>query len=142
MRFLVDTNVYLDLILDRENSGKDAELFFKNCNLNKSQVYITSMSLRDIGYAVHRVYHDQHKTLQAQFRAYEICSKVIDITADDSINSLFSEVKDYEDSLVLEAAKRTLVDAIITNNVKNFKNDEIPVITPKEYNKIIANTVN
>ena len=142
MRFLVDTNVYLDLILDREKAGEEAELFFKNCYLSKNQIYITSMSLRDIGYAVHRVYHNQHKTLQAQFRAYQICSKVIDITADDSINSLYSDLKDYEDSLMLEAAKRTFVDAIITNNVKDFKNDEMPVITPKEYNEIIAKAVN
>ena len=137
MRVLVDTNVFLDLILNRGSDALQAELFFKNCVLNRMQTYITSMSLRDIGYTTHRVCHNQNDSLRAQFRAYELCNKVISITADDAINSLFSNVKDYEDSLAIEAAKREMLDLLITNNAKDFKNPEIPVLTPKEFNEII-----
>ena len=137
MRLLVDTNVFLDLILNRDQSGIEAENFFRNCFIAKFRTYLTSISFRDIGYITHQAFHDNDKSLKAQFRAYELCSKVISITADDSINSLFSDVKDYEDSLLIEAAKRELLDAIITNNTKDFKNCEVPVFTPKEFNRII-----
>ena len=65
-------------------------------------------------------------------KAYRICSKVVGISADDAIESLYSDFKDYEDSLINEAAKSNMVDAIITNNKRDFIAGEVPTYTPEE----------
>ena len=137
MRILVDTNVFLDIILDREEAADIAHTFFRNCYINNHQIYLSAMSLRDIGYVAHREYHDNWKTLNAQLRAYELCTKVISITNDDAITSLYSDMEDFEDSLIVEAAKREMLDLIVTNNIKDFKNSRFPVWTPKEFNEVL-----
>ena len=132
MRILVDTNVFLDLFLNREEFAKDAHNFFSWCANNKNDIYITSMSLRDIGYTAHRFFHNKNAAKTVQFAAYEACKKVIGISADSAIESLYSDIDDYENSLIVEAAKEELLDAIVTNNKKDFEKAGFPVFTPRE----------
>ena len=137
MRILVDTNVFLDFLLNRDSFGLDAKEFFINCKKGKHQIYITSMSLRDIGYVAHRYLKDNVKTRQIQLATYEMCSKVVGISSDSAIESIYSDMKDFEDSLIVEAAKESLSDLIITNNIKDFENCHFPVWTPKEFNEVV-----
>lgn len=133
MRILVDTNVFLDLLLDRNQEiGDKVEAFFNWCCYKKNRIYITSMSLRDIEYVAHRIYHDKKKAKEIQFSAYQMCSKVIGISADSAIESLYSDIDDYEDSLIIEAAKEEMLDVIVTNNKKDFLGSLFPVFTPEE----------
>lgn len=135
MYFLVDTNVYLDFLFNREGA-EEAAKFFDWCYKRRCRTYVTSISLRDIGYISHRILHSEKEARKILFEVYSHCSKVIGITADDAINSLFSGMNDYEDSLISEAADREMLNAIITNNKKDFKNSKVFAFTPKEMNDI------
>ena len=132
MRILIDTNVFLDFFLERENQFEDAETVFKNCFKQHHQIFITSMSLRDIGYVIQRTTHNHKKAKEFQISTYQICSKVIGISSDDAIESLYSEVNDYEDSLQMIAAEEAMCTAIITYNKKDFEKSKLPVYTPEE----------
>lgn len=136
MKLLVDTSVFLDLFWNRDN--QEAKRFFQFCLLKRNQLYITSQSLRDIEYTIKRLTHDSNIAKNLQMTAYSSCHKVIGISADAAIESLYSDVKDYEDSLQIEAAKESMLDAIITSNKKDFVNCGIPVFTPKEINDVWA----
>lgn len=132
MRFLVDTNVFIDLMFEREEGFIDALKFFNWCNIKKNRTYITSMSFRDIEYVAMKKYHDRKKVRPILMDIYSICSKVIGISADSAINSIFENYKDFEDELMVQTAKEEMMDAIITNNIKDFKDKGIAVLTPKE----------
>lgn len=132
MRLLVDTNVFLDLMLQRDEGCKHALEFFIWCRKNKNQTYITSMSLRDIEYVVMRKIHDKRKSNIVLNDVYSLCSKVVGVSADSAINSIFEDYKDFEDELLIQTAKENLLDAIVTNNVKDFDNRGIPVFTPQD----------
>ena len=132
MRLLVDTNVFLDFLLKRDEQCKYALEFFIWCRQNKNQTYLTSMSLRDIEYIAMRSLHDKRKANIVLADAYSLCSKVIGVSADAAINSIYEDYQDYEDELMIQAAKEELLDAIITNNTKDFENKGIPVFTPKD----------
>ena len=140
MYILVDTNVFLDLILERGDLSNSAKEFFKNAVKAKCRLYLSSNSIRDIGYIVSHIYHDSSKGKSAQMRAYELCHKVVSFTNDDAIEALYSNVDDYEDAVLVEIAKRELIDLIVTNNIKDFKNANFPVWTPEHFNKVISNT--
>ena len=73
-----------------------------------------------------------------QSRVYSLCSRVIGISADDAIGAMYSDYNDYEDGLIVEAAKSNMLDAIVTNNKKDFVNHGMPIFTPKELNDIWA----
>lgn len=132
MRLLVDTNVFLDFVLGRDSGCESALKFFIWCKQNKNQTFITSMSLRDIEYVSMRSLHDRQKVNGLLGDVYSLCSKVIGISADSAINSIFEDYKDFEDELLVQVAKEELLDAIVTNNKKDFINKGIPVFTPQE----------
>lgn len=142
MRILVDTNIFLDLFLKRDGCWENAQTFFHNCKKAKAEIYITSMSLRDIEYAIHRSTHDSFLARKAIVDAYSLCRSVIGISGDDAIESIYSDIKDFEDSLIVEAARNGMMNLIITNNLKDYRNCSFPVMTPKEYNEIIDNLYN
>ena len=90
------------------------------------------MSLRDIEYFVMKHVHDKTKTNRILSETYGLCSKVIGVSADAAINAIYEDYKDFEDELVIQTAKEELLDAVVTNNVKDYKDRGIPVFTPED----------
>ena len=131
MRLLVDTNVYLEHILKREKYDI-ARNFFKIALFRNNQVLITSMSLRDIEYLYHKKCQDREQTRKTMVGLYSMVYKVVSTTADAAIESLYNDVKDYEDSLQIIAAEESMCDAIVTFNKKDFELSKVPVFTPEE----------
>ena len=133
MRLLVDTNVFLDFLLERDKDTTNAsESFFRWAKEKNNEIYVTSMSLRDIEYVAHRKFHDKKASKMIQIAVYRMCYKVLGISPDAAINSLYSDIDDYEDSLIIEAAKELLLDGVVTNNKKDFLHAGIPIFTPSE----------
>ena len=139
MRLLVDTNVFLDFVLQRDENCKHALEFFLWCRKNKNQTYVTSMSLRDIEYVAMRNLHDKRKANMVIADVYSLCSKVVGVSADAAVGSIYEEYKDYEDELIVQTAKLEMLDAIVTNNIKDFANRGMPVFTPKQITKFNKN---
>lgn len=134
MRVLVDTNVFLDFYLKREDYDSAKEFFIK-CQKHKNQICVTPTILRDVEYISARLIHDKNKARQMRDSIYGICYKVIGISADSTIEALYSEIDDYEDALLAEAASEYLLDAIVTNNKKDFEKSSVPALSPAEINK-------
>ena len=131
MRLFIDTNVYLEYFLKREEFDSVYH-FFNHVILFHHQTYLSAMSLRDIGYIVHKYTHDIEKTRRIQLLAYKMTSKVASTSADSAIESLYVDENDYDDSLQYYVASETMCDAIITLNKKDYKQSKIPVLTPNE----------
>ena len=131
MKLLLDTNIYLELFLKRENYLLIKNLFFLFYR-NNLETYITTESLRDIEFILRRQLHDYKIAKLFQHKAYEITSKVISITNDTAIDALFSNFADYEDALQSFAAEESNIDAIITFNKKDYLNSNIPTFSPQE----------
>ena len=131
MKVLVDTNVFLEYFLRRENY-RDVDKFFLLAAKQYNQTFVTSMSLRDIGYTLHRYLHDERKTREAQLQVYGMVSKVVGVSADAAIDSLYSDAKDFEDALQVRAAEEAMCMAIVTFNKRDYQKANIPVFTPME----------
>ena len=138
MRLLVDTNVFLDLILKRGEYCKNALEFFVWCREHKNQTFVTSMSLRDIEYVAMKNLHDKEKVNSVLVDVYSLCSKVIGISADSAIASIYEEYKDFEDELIIQSAKEEMLDAVVTNNIKDYENRGISVFTPKDIVNMVS----
>ena len=57
MRLLIDTNVYLEFFLKRENYDS-VFAFFQYAARRNTQTCVSAMSLRDFGYTMHKFLHD------------------------------------------------------------------------------------
>lgn len=131
MKILVDTNVYLEMLLNREKS-EDAFAFFQQSLLRHNQIVMTSMTIRDIDYIVHKYTHDINKTRILLNKAYSMTSKVIPISEDTAIESIYSESADLEDTMQALAAEESMCDAIVSFDKRGFSDSKIPVFTPEE----------
>ena len=131
MKVLVDTNVFLEQLLHRERCG-DVDRFFYLAAKKYNQTFVTSMSIRDIGYVIHRLVHDETKARRAQLEVYCMVSKVVGVSADAAIDSIYSDAKDFEDALQVRAAEEAMCIAIVSFNKKDYQKANIPVFTPAE----------
>ena len=132
MRLLVDTNVFLDILMMRKPFNKDAKAFFVKARDNKDEIYVCGTTLKDLSYQGHRLYHSYEKTNKLLIDIYSRISRVVGVSTDDSIEALYMD-GDYEDNLIALTAETTMCDAIITRDkgLKNFK----VVLSPAEYLK-------
>ena len=97
------------------------------------------MTVRDAGYVIHTYLHNKEKTRLLLLEIYEMCSKIIPISSDAIIETLYSNHNDFEDGLVIEAANESMCDAIITSDKKGFKKADIPVYSLDEINNRLRN---
>lgn len=127
MRVLVDTNVILDLFLEREPFVNDAEALFKAIETQQLGGFVTATTLTDIFYIV-RKQRNREIAKQAIFRiltAMQVC------TVDRSIleAAISSQMPDFEDAIQLACAMSENLDAIVTRDVQDFTRTNLPILS-------------
>ena len=115
MKVLVDTCVIIDVLQDRKPFSGDAQKIFLLAAKNKITAYITAKSIADIYYITHRHTHNDKETRDILKKLF-LLFKVTDTSSDDCYNAISSKIKDYEDGIMSETAKR--IRSRIYNNKK------------------------
>ena len=139
MMAVIDTCFVLDALQNREPCGADAQSLFLLCANWEFDGFITAKSVTDIYYLTHRYTHSSIATLDV---VAKLCTlfKLLDTTAMDIRNALSSDVSDFEDAVMIETAKRSGTDCIITRNTKDYINSSVPIYTPSAFIALIRNT--
>lgn len=131
MRLLIDTNVAVDFLQSRDPFSEAALFLFQIIDVNGIDAFVTSKSITDIYYLVHRTTHNDTKTREIMRDFLEIVY-VLDTTQEDVVNALDSKTKDYEDAVMIETAIREEMDIIVTRNKKDFNKSPIRIYNPSE----------
>jgi predicted nucleic acid-binding protein len=141
MKVLLDTNVLLDAIADREPFCVEAKKIITLILDNKLDGYITANSTADIFYIArkHLTHTDLHATMHALFAVFNI----IDVLSIDCHKALKLPFGDYEDALVMVCGIRTGMDYIITRDEEFLRkgNAFLPVILPADFIKIASGRI-
>ncbi|MDX1940525.1 MAG: PIN domain-containing protein [Saprospiraceae bacterium] len=133
-KVFVDTNIVLDWIGARAPFYEYARGLFKKAEKKELIVLLSTMSFITIEYILRKEIGKEKalKTLVGVRTITTVCDngqKEIDL-------ALLSDFKDFEDAFQYYTAKNNHADVLITRNVKDFKNAEIPVMTAEEYLKL------
>jgi predicted nucleic acid-binding protein len=136
LKILFDTNIVLDLLMDRmPHSDTVVELFTK--------VEDGTIIGYLCGTTITTVYYLASKTLGAA-RAQEEIRKLLSLFEVAPVNRLVLEsalvvdFNDFEDAVIHEAACHVGADAIVTRNLKDFKKSRIPVYSSEELARILT----
>ena len=128
----IDTNVAIDLLMDREGFADDAEAIFTAAEVGECVVYMCSLSLTNIFYIV-----SKQMGRQVALNDLRVLNRLVNVTPVTSaeINqALYSDFSDFEDAVqYFSALSVPRMDGIITRNPKDFRLSILPVITPKEF---------
>ena len=131
LKIYVDTNIFLNAILNRDNNiSKDVLCFLKDKNFD---IILNNISIINIHYFASKDKDLTKDMVKEQINSfleeYIICS------ADTKIlqTALNSNFDDFEDGVQYFCARDIGADLIITNDKKGFLNSEIDVITSKDF---------
>ena len=130
MKVLIDTNIIMDVLANREGFAEPASQLFKLCEVGKVQGCVYALSIANIAYIM-------RKELDRS-QIEEVISKlgaiftIADMKADDLKKAAVQPIDDFEDALQSVCASRVKADFIVTRNLKDFKNSKVMAIKPSE----------
>lgn len=130
MKILIDTNVILDVLCNRQDFVDDSLKVFKYCEANQITGYVSALSIPNIVYIMRKEL-DSEKIKEILTTLTSIFT-VVDLRESDLLKAADMDFSDYEDALQSVCATRTKVNFIVTRNIKDFKNSTVPAIKPSE----------
>jgi predicted nucleic acid-binding protein len=131
MKMLIDTNLVLDLLLNRKPFVVNAVKVFEQAEKGDIEAYLTANSVTDIVYILRKAYSgDQiREHLQNMF----VFIKIIRVTASDIFGAFKLDIPDYEDALLMQCAKAGGLECIITRNKKDFRDCPVECLSLEEW---------
>lgn len=131
MKIMCDTNVILDVMLEREPFVEASASVLQLCENKSIEGYTPASCITDIFYIVRKYLHSTDKAYYAVEKVLEIV-KVCDVKAQHVQKALQTRVYDFEDCLVATCAKSIDCDFLISRDKKGFAELNINVLTPDE----------
>ena len=132
MNVLIDTNVILDALMNREPWARSAEAILLAVAQEKIRGCITASTFTDIYYMLRRHAHDKDQTKQALLWLLAVV-EVLDVTGNDCERAFDLPMTDHEDALLAYCAKRHHMDRIVTRNQKHFEGSPVAVLLPDDF---------
>ena len=131
-RLFVDSDVILDLVLQREDHYEFAQILFDQYQQGKNVLYTSSIIVAKIHFIIRKLHDLKFANSSVSFVSKHF--KIIDANNEDIENAILSKFSDFEDGVQYFSALRSKkVDAMVTGNVKDYKHALLPVFTPKQW---------
>lgn len=135
MKVLFDTNVILDVLIERAPHYQHSVACMASVEDGKIEGWVCSTTVTTIAYLLRKELSaktaNQHiESLLALFNVSIVNKQVL-------FDALHNGFSDYEDFVLYQSAIESNLDGIISRNKKDFKNSSLPVYTPKEYSAIL-----
>jgi predicted nucleic acid-binding protein len=138
VRVLFDTNVVLDVLLEREPHTLAAAKLFALVDNGRIEGSICTTTATTIYYIAAKSFGAKRARaeIHALLGLFEVAS--VDRSVLDS--ALDIDFSDYEDAVVHEAARMSGADAIVTRDRDDFAGAAIPALDPCELLAVIASS--
>ena len=130
MRVLVDTNVVLDVLLERRPFSEAAAQVFALVEESRIEGFLCATTLTTVD--------DLLGQALAPAKAREALQRLLNLFEIAPVNrpvleqALRSGIADFEDAVLEQAGRLVAVDAITTRNVRDFGKSTITVFDPLE----------
>ncbi len=131
MRLLIDTNILLDVLQEREPYLETSLKIWGYCEDNYIEGYISAVSLTNIAYVMRKELTPDR--MQEIFMALVLAFRIADLTFSDLEKAADMKWRDFENAVQSATAMRINADYIITRNAKDFDVNGGKAITPEEY---------
>ena len=131
MKVLFDTNIILDVLLDRKPFSEHASYLMSMVERSEVTGYICATTITTIHYLLSKQLNKElsNKSINSIMALFEVASVnrlVIE-------NAMASKFTDFEDAVLHESALHAGAEYIITRNIKDFKKSQIPAYSPTEF---------
>lgn len=130
-KIFIDTNILVDLLVDREPFTKFAVQIFNQAEKEELKLFTSSHSIATTHYLLKK-YSEEKQLRETLFNLLDLIH-IVAIDEDIIKKALKSKHKDFEDAIQMIAAYTIeKLDCIVTRNKKDFKLSEVLVLSPDE----------
>jgi len=136
MKLLIDTNIYLDAMMDRAPWAEAAKNLLIAVAEERAAGCISASSFSDIYYILRKHLQDKEKARQALIGLVAAID-ILDVSGIDCEKALNSPLPDIEDAILLYCGERHKVDYIVTRDIKHYKDSPIEIIEPDAVLKLL-----
>lgn len=130
MKILIDTNVVLDALLDREPFVQSATQIFALTEQSRLESYLCATTITTVDYLLSQVLK-KHAARSALKRLIELFA-IAPVNRPVIEAALRSKITDFEDAVLEQAAYLVGAQSIISRDAKDFKKSIVKVLDPAE----------
>ena len=130
-RIFVDTNILLDVLLEREGYYYDALKIWANAENGNVEACIAAISLNNIHYVMRKL--KSETTAMIAVKILLRIFKVIPVDADILGLAVDFHDKDFEDDIHLQCALRAKCSQLFTRNPNHYDHSAIAVVPPSSF---------
>ena len=128
----IDTNIVIDLLAKREPFFQEAAELFSLADKHEINLSLSALTIANASYILLRQLNPTEsksvlRNLRLIVKVLSLNDKVVGLALNDE------KFKDFEDGLQYFTAIENNQEAIITRNLKDFKNAKLPVMTAKQF---------
>lgn len=130
-KLFLDTNVVIDLLGEREPFYESIAQIATLSDKEKVCIVVSALTYSTVFYILSRF--EGSEIVKEKIRKFKVISETSDLTNQVIDKALTSNFRDFEDALQYFCALNSGAAVIITRNGKDFKDSELPVMSPDEY---------
>jgi predicted nucleic acid-binding protein len=133
----IDTDVIIDFLMDRKPFSRESAIILTLIEQKKLKGYVSSLTFSNLYYVLRRF--ESHNKVIPKLESLSKMVSILKVEEQTIKKALLSGFQDFEDSIqYFCATDNKRVDVIITRNTKDYKNSDIPVMTPGDFLKIVS----
>jgi len=128
---LIDINVFLDYLFQR-GEYESAKIVLGLCFEKKLRGCVCAHEITTLSYFLERENKNRSENIGilskilAAFQVLEVNKSILE-------RALFSGIKDYEDAVIVESARKNGVEYIISENTDDFLESSVQTVTARAF---------
>ncbi len=131
-RILIDTDVILDFMFDRQPFSDKAAQILSLCESKVIIGNVTAVIISNVYYLLRQT--AKHEKVIEKLKQLLSIIEILVIDKNVVIQALYSDFKDFEDALQNYSAERNNeIEVIVTRNIKDYKRSDLSVMTPDSF---------
>lgn len=130
MRLLIDANVILDVLQNREPHVKDSSIIWKLCETRRAEGFISALTFANLVYIMRKELNPEQ--IEDVLQKLSLIFTFTELSPSDLTSAARLQWDDFENALQSVTAKRIHADYIVTRNVRDFLRSRVAAFTPSE----------
>lgn len=128
MTLLIDANILLDVLQDREPHVRASSVVWKLCETERARGCVSVLTFANLVYVMRKELNA--KKIEETLKALSLIFEFVDFSVTDLTRAAEMGWDDFEDAVQSVTAERLHADYIITRNVRDFIRSRVPAFTP------------
>ncbi len=130
MKLLIDANILLDVLQNRQPHVQASSVVWKLCETEKVKGCVSALTFANLVYIMRKEMNP--KKIGETLHVLSLIFEFTDFSASDLSRAVELNWDDFEDAVQSVTAERVHANYIITRNVRDFARSRVIAFTPSE----------